>query len=150
MQAMAGLFSGSARRWCRSGKRDRKKKRTIMQTKTIVTVTVLLGLFPLAPVWAQIAANEQEFQQLAAALEANDAERQAAITTCIKQGIGDHPAAAAKFMAVPVDRAAEAWCTRMTNGIANSKLTLADVTALNEGTVTPGAREVLMTVSDRK
>jgi len=121
-----------------------------MQMKSIVTMTVLLGFLPIAPVWAQIAASEHEFQQLSAALKANDAERRSAIATCIKQGIGDHPADAAKFMGVPVDRAAEAWCTRMTNGIANSKLTLADVKALNEGTVTPGAREVLKSVSDGK
>jgi hypothetical protein len=121
-----------------------------VKTKPFVVVLVLLGVLPVAPVWAQIAANEQEFQQLAAALKANDAERQSAIATCIKQGIGDDPAAAAKFMGVPVDRAAEAWCTRMTNGIANSKLTLADVTALNKGTVTPRTREVLTTMSDDK
>jgi hypothetical protein len=121
-----------------------------MKTKPVVVVLVLLGLLPVAPVWAQIAANEQEFQQLAAALKANDAERQSTIATCIKQGIGDDPAVAAKFMGVPVDRAAEAWCTRMTNGIANSKLTLADVTALNKGTVTPRAREVLTTMLDDK
>ncbi|MGX9390178.1 hypothetical protein ACWX0K_08835 [Nitrobacteraceae bacterium UC4446_H13] len=121
-----------------------------MKTMPVVVVLVLLGLLPVAPVWPQIAANEQEFQQLAAALKTNDAERQSAITTCIKQGIGDDPAAAAKFMGVPVARAAEAWCTRMTNGIANSKLTLADVTALNKGTVTPRAREVLTTMSDDK
>jgi hypothetical protein len=121
-----------------------------MQVKSIVTATVLLVLLPVAPVWAQIAADEQEFQKLAAALKADDTERQSAITTCIKQGIGDNPAAAAKFMGVPVDRATEAWCTRMTNGIANGKLTLADVRALNEGTVTPSAREVLITVSEGK
>lgn len=121
-----------------------------MKMKSIVAATILLGLLPAAPVWAQIAADEKEFQQLAAALKANDAERQEAITTCITQGIGNNPAAAAKFMGVPVDRAAEAWCTRMTNGIANGKLTLADVKALNEGTVTPGAREALITASDSK
>ncbi|MEH6949910.1 hypothetical protein V4R08_00905 [Nitrobacter sp. NHB1] len=133
-----------------SGKRDRKKKRTIMQMKSIVTTIVLLGFLPAAPVWAQIAANEHEFQQLSAALKANDAERQSAITTCIKQGIGVSLEKLAKLMGVPVEKATEAWCTRMTNGIANSKLTLADVNALNEGTVTPGAREVLKSVSDGK
>lgn len=118
--------------------------------KWIVVATVLLSLFPVNLAWSQTASDEHEFQQLAAALKANDVERQAAITTCIKQGIGDNPAAAAKFMGVPVDRAAEAWCTRMTNGIANSKLTLADVTALNKGAVTPGAREILTTTSEGK
>lgn len=53
-------------------------------------------------------------------------------------------------MNVPVERAAEAWCTRTTNGIANGKLTLGDVNALNVGTASPAAREVLMTMSDGK
>ena len=122
-----------------------------MHMKLIVVATVLLGLLPVAPAGAQqLAADEQEFQQLAAALKADDAERQGAIAVCIEQGIGDNPAGAAKFMGVPVEKAAEAWCTRMTNGIANGKLTLADVTALNEGTVTPRAREVLTTTSEGK
>jgi hypothetical protein len=51
--------------------------------------------------------------------------------TCIEQGIGDNPARTAQFRGVPVEKAAEAWCTRMTSG----KLTLVDVTALSEGTV---------------
>lgn len=120
-----------------------------MQMKSMITATILFSL-PVAPGWAQIAANEQAFQQLAAALKANDAERQSAIATCIKQGIGENPAAAAEFMGVPVEKAAEAWCTRMTNGIANGKLTLADVNALNEGAVTSGARDVLTIVSEGK
>jgi hypothetical protein len=49
-----------------------------------------------------------------------------------------------------VEKAAEAWCTRMTNGIASGKLTLADVSGLNEGTITPAARAVLTTVSEGK
>jgi hypothetical protein len=38
----------------------------------------------------------------------------------------------------------------MTNGIANGRLTLADVSGLNDGTVTPAAREVLTTASEGK
>ncbi len=121
-----------------------------MKTKTMTAALILVGLLPAAPAWSQLAADEQEFQQLAAALKANDAERQGAIETCIQQGIGDNPEGAAQFMGVPVDKAAETWCTRMTNGIANGKLTLADVNALSEGTVTPGAQEVLTTVSEGK
>ncbi len=121
-----------------------------MKTKSIAAALILLNLLPVRPAWAQLADNEQEFQQVAAALKANDAERQSAIATCIKQGIGDNPADAAQFMSVPVEKAAEAWCTRMTNGIANGLLTLADVTALNEGTITSGARKVLMTISEGK
>jgi hypothetical protein len=53
-------------------------------------------------------------------------------------------------MGVPVEKAAEAWCTRMTNGIANGLLTLADVMGLNDGTVTPAAQKVLTTLSEGK
>lgn len=121
-----------------------------MTLKSIAAAIVFVGLLAASPGRAQIADNEQDFQKLAAALKANDAERQSAITTCVRQGIGDSPAGAAKFMGVPVDRAAEAWCTRMTNGIANGKLTLGDIKALNEGAVTPRARDVLTVVSDGK
>jgi hypothetical protein len=121
-----------------------------MQIRSIVTTIMLFALFPIAPAWAQIAANELELQQLAAALRANDAERQSAIATCIKQGIGENPTGVAKFMGVPVTQAAETWCTRMTDGIANGKLTLADINTLNKGTITPRAREVLTTVRDNK
>lgn len=121
-----------------------------MQTKPILATILLFGLMPTAPASAQLADNEQEFRQMAAALKADDAERRSAIATCIEQGIGDNPAGAAQFMGVPVEKAAEAWCTRMTNGIADGLLTLADVAALNEGTVTPGAQKVLTTVSEGK
>ncbi len=130
--------------------RPREKERA-MSIKSIAAVFFVIGCLPPAgPAWAQIAGDEQGFQQLAAALKADDAERQSAIATCIEQGIGDNPAGAAQFMGVPVEKAAEAWCTRMTNGIANGLLTLADVTALNSGTVTPGAQKVLTTVSEGK
>ncbi|MGB3864162.1 MAG: hypothetical protein WBA29_00825 [Xanthobacteraceae bacterium] len=122
----------------------------MMQVKSLFIALVLLGFLPEGPASAQIAGSEQELQQLAAALKANDAERQSAIATCIKQGIGENPAGAAQFMGVPVEKAAEAWCTRLTNGIANGKLTLNDIKGLNEGTVTPGARGVLTAVSDGK
>lgn len=121
-----------------------------MRMKSIVTVIMLPGLLAACPVWAQIADSEHEFQQLAAALKADDAERQGAIDVCIGQGIGDNPENAAQFMGVPVEKAAEAWCTRMTNGIANRLLTLADVMGLNDGTVTPAAQKVLTTVSEGK
>jgi len=125
-------------------------QQNIMRTTSIIATAMFLGLLPAGSALGQIAADEQEFQQLAAALKADEAERLSAISTCVAQGIGDNPAGAAGFMGVPVEKAAEAWCTRMTNGIANGKLTLADVNALNEGTVTPGAREVLTTVSEGK
>jgi hypothetical protein len=122
-----------------------------MHLKLIVAATVFLGLLPAGPVWAQqVAADEQEFQQLVAALKANDAERLSAIAVCIEQGIGDNPTGAARFMGVPVEQAAEAWCTRMTNGIANGQLNLADVSGLNEGTISPAAQAVLTTVSEGK
>ncbi|MHA6645032.1 hypothetical protein [Mesorhizobium sp. A623] len=122
-----------------------------MHLRSILVVGVLLGFLSVGPAGAQqLAADEQEFQQLVAALKANEAERQSAIAVCTKQGIGENPAGAAQFMGVPVDKAAQAWCTRMTNGIANGQLGLADMNALNEGTVTPAAQAVLTTVSEGK
>ena len=85
---------------------------------------------------------------MAVALASNDAERRAAIDTCIEQGIGQSPEGLAEFMGVPVEQATETWCTRMTNGIASGQLTLADLEALNEGTATPGALAVLTTAAD--
>lgn len=58
-------------------------KENNMQIKSIVTAIILLGLFPVTTVQAQMAAIEREFQQLATALKANDAERRSAIATCI-------------------------------------------------------------------
>ena len=122
-----------------------------MMRMTLFFISLILpGVLPASPASAQIASSEQELQQLAAALKANDAERRSAIATCIQQGIGANPAGAAQFMGVPVKKAAEAWCTRLTNGIANGKLTLNDLAGLNEGAVTPGARNVLTTVSEGK
>ncbi len=121
-----------------------------MKTKSMAAAFILLNLLPVSPAWAQLAGNEQEFQQIAAALKASDAERQSAIATCIEQGIGDNPEGAVQFMGVPVEKATEAWCTRVTNGIANGKLAFADVTALSEGAITSGARKVLTTVSEGK
>jgi hypothetical protein len=126
-----------------------QRKGNSMHMKMIFAATLLFGLLPVGPAVAQqVAADELEFQQMAAALKANDTERRSAIAACIQQGIGDNPKNAAQFMGVPVDQAAEAWCTRMTNGIVNGQLTLADVNALNEGTVTPSAQQVLTTVSE--
>ena len=121
-----------------------------MRTQSIAATAMLFGLLAADPALAQIAAGEQEFQAMAGALKANDAERRSAIRTCIGQGIGPDPTGIAAFMSVPVEKATEAWCTRMTNGIANGQLTLADIRALNEGKVTPGARRVLTTMSDGK
>ena len=121
-----------------------------MKLKSIVAMTILAGIHAATPGHAQIAGSEQEFRQLSAALKADDAERRSAIATCIRQGIVENPTGAAEFMGVPVDKAAEAWCTRMTNGIADGKLTLVDVTALDKGTVTPAARGVLTTMSEGK
>jgi hypothetical protein len=85
-----------------------------------------------------------------AALKANDAERLSAIAVCIEQGIGIDLANLAKLMDVPVEKSTEAWCTRMTNGIANGQLNLTDVSGLNEGTISPAAQAVLTTVSEGK
>jgi len=121
-----------------------------MRMKAMVAGILLCDLLPVGPALAQLADREEVFQQMAAALKADDAERQGAIETCIAQGIGDNPAGLAALMGVPVEQAAEAWCTRMTNGIANGQLTLADVTGLGEGTMTPNAQTVLTTASEGK
>lgn len=123
-----------------------------MRVKPTIVAIVALCLQQAAPAHAQLAADEQEFQQMAAALKADDAERQSAIATCIEQGVSanPNPAGIAQFMGLPVEQAWEAWCTRMTNGIANGRLTLADVNALNDGTVTPAARDVLTSASEGK
>lgn len=121
-----------------------------MKTRSSIVAIALMSGLAASPGRAQIASNEQEFQQIAAALKANDAERQSAIVTCIRQGIGENPTGAARFMGVPVEKAAEAWCTRITNGIANGKLTLADVNALGSGTITPRAQQVMTAASDGK
>jgi hypothetical protein len=122
-----------------------------MHMKLIVGATMLFGLLPIGSAGAQeVAADEQEFQQLVAALKANDAERLSAIAVCIEQGIGVSLKGLAKLMGVPVEQATEAWCTRMTNGIANGQLSLADVSGLNEGTISPAAQAVLTTVSEGK
>jgi hypothetical protein len=122
-----------------------------MKTKNLVAAAVLAGFLPLGPAMAQqLAGSEEEFRQLASALKADDTERRSAIATCIEQGIGDNPEGAAQFMGVAVENAAEAWCTRMTNGIASGQLSLADINGLSEGTVTPNAQKVLTTISEGK
>jgi hypothetical protein len=117
--------------------------------KTIFAATMLLGLLPVGTAGAQqLAADEEEFQQMVTVLKADDAERLGAIATCIDQSAGADSAGIAKILNVPAEQAWKAWCTRLTNGIADGELTLADVSALNEGTVTPGAQAVLTTVSE--
>lgn len=119
-----------------------------MRSNLTTAGVLILALLNGSSVMAQTATAESDFQQMAAALKANDAERKSAIDTCIEQGIGQNPTAAAEFMGVSVEKAAEAWCVRVTNGIAEGRMTLADVSALYNGDVTPAAREVLTTASD--
>ena len=121
-----------------------------MRMKSMIAGLMLSGLLPAGAAFAQSADSEEAFRQMAAALKADDTERRGAIETCIAQGIGDNPAGAAEFMGVTVEQAAEAWCTRMTNGIANGQLTLADISGLGNGTVTPNAQKVLVTPSEGK
>ena len=113
-----------------------------MTIRGIIAAIVLLVVMPAGTTWAQ-SSPEEDFQAMAAALKANDAERQSAIDTCIQQGIGENPTGAAEFMGVPVESAAKAWCMRMTNGIADGKLTLADLQSLNSGDFSANAEAVL-------
>jgi len=106
----------------------------------LVGMALLMGV---AAASAQDISDEQQFQEMAAYLKANDAERQAAVSTCLENGIGDDPQGVAELMGVPVEEATAAWCKRMTNGIADGLLTLPDVNALSSGTVTPRALQVL-------
>ena len=119
-----------------------------MQRVSLFAAALLLSAFPFSSATAQQSSGEEEFEQMAAALKADDSERRSAIETCIQQGIGDNPAAAAEFMGVPVEKAARAWCIRMTTGIASGKLHLVDINGLSEGTVTPAAQSVLTTVAE--
>lgn len=114
-----------------------------MQIRSIIATVLLLGILPAGSAWAQ--SDEENFQAMAAALKANDAERQSAIDTCIGQGIGENPAGAAAFMGVTVEKATSAWCHRITNGIAGGKLTLADLQGINAGNVSAQAAMVLTT-----
>jgi hypothetical protein len=116
-----------------------------MKLRSTIAAAALFVAMPASVTSAQIASDEQELKALAAALKADDAERQSAIETCIAQGIGDDPAGAAQFMDVPVEKAASAWCRRMTNGIAEGKLTLPDLQGLSSGDISANAEAVLKT-----
>jgi hypothetical protein len=99
-----------------------------------------------APVQAQsLPSSEQQFQEMVTILKNNAAERNSAISSCTAQGIGSNPSAVAKVMDVPVADAAAAWCTRTINGLVNGTLSLADLNAMNSGTITPGIMKALKT-----
>lgn len=89
---------------------------------------------------------------MAAALRASDTERLSSIATTIERGAGANhdPAGIAEFLAVPAEQAWEAWCRRVTNGIADGKLMLVDVNGLSEGKATDNARKALTIVSKGK
>ncbi len=114
-----------------------------MSMKPILAAAFIVVL-PAGTAWAQ-SSDEEDFQAMAAALSSNDAERQSAVDTCISQGIGENPVGAAEFMSVPVEDAAKAWCYRMTSGIAEGRLRLADIQGLNSGDISANAEAVLKT-----
>ena len=115
-----------------------------MNIRSFAAAVALLTVLPAGQAWAQ-SSDDEDFQAMAAALKANDVERQSAIDTCIAQGIGENPAGAAEFMGVTVENAAKAWCMRTTNGIAEGRLTLADLQGLSSGNVSANAEAVLKT-----
>lgn len=115
-----------------------------MNVKMSIAAAVLLAVLPTSSALAQ-SSDEENFQAMAAALKANDVERQSAIDTCIAQGIGENPTGAVEFMGVPVENATKAWCMRTTNGIAEGKLTLADLIGLGSEDVSANAEAVLKT-----
>lgn len=114
-----------------------------MILKLTVISSLMIGSAIMSGAFAQNDEDEQNFREMGAFLKANESERQDAISSCIAQGIGDNPTGAAKVLGVPVEEAATAWCTRTTNGIAEGTLTLADLMAANEGTITPQMLKVL-------
>lgn len=84
-----------------------------MRMKQALVAIIVLGLQQAIPARAQLADSEQEFQQMAAALKADDAERLSAITICIEQGVSANPdpAGMAQFTDLPVEQAWEV-CAR--------------------------------------
>jgi len=119
-----------------------------MRLAPLLATTPLLVVFSLASAAAEQGASEEQFEAMAATLRARDSERLSTIATCIELGVGSDPSGIAEFLGVPVEKAARAWCVRMTEGIANGKLHLVDINGLQEGTVTPAARSVMTTVSE--
>jgi hypothetical protein len=105
-----------------------------MNMKSFVAAGVLLTALPAGVAWAQ-SSDEDDFKTMAAYLKANDSERQAAIESCIVQGTGRELANLAPIMEVSTENSVRAWCFRITNGIADGKLTLADMLSINEGTI---------------
>jgi hypothetical protein len=96
---------------------------------------------PAGAAWAQ-SSDEEDFQAMAAYLKANDAERQTAIDTCLAQGAGQDFANLAPIMEVSAENSVRAWCFRTVNGIADGKLTLADMQGINGGTLFENVRAV--------
>jgi hypothetical protein len=107
-----------------------------------VCLVLALGL-PAGAAVAQMPSSAEQFRAMAAYLKSNKAERDTAIATCIAKGVGDNPAGLAALLKVPVEGAAAAWCTRLTNAIADGRVSFADVSAIGEGKVTDAARAAL-------
>ena len=109
-----------------------------------IAAAAALVVLPGGAAWAQ-SSDEDDFRALATYLKANDAERRAAIDSCIAEGAESELANLASIMEVAAEDSVRAWCFRITNGIADGKLTLADLQGLDEGTLSDNARTVMKT-----
>lgn len=112
--------------------------------KTLIAAATLVAVLPAGATWAQ-SSDEEDFKAMVAYLKANDAERQAAIDSCIAAGAGGEMANLAPIMEVPAENSVRTWCLRITNGIADGKLTLADMQGIEQGTLSENIRAVMKT-----
>lgn len=115
-----------------------------MNLKTFIAAAAFVAFLPTGATWAQ-SSDEDDFKAMVAYLKANDIERQAAIDSCIAQGSGGELANLAPIMEVPAENSVRAWCLRITNGIADGKLTLADMQGIDQGSLSENVKAVLKT-----
>lgn len=115
-----------------------------MDMRTLIATGLLLSILPAGTTWAQ-SSGEEDFTAMVAYLKANDAERQAAIDTCTAQGAGREMANLAPIMEVTAENSVRTWCLRITNGLADGKLTLADMQGIEQGSLSENVRLVMKT-----
>jgi hypothetical protein len=115
-----------------------------MNLKILIAAVVLVAVLPAGATWAQ-SSDEDDFKAMVAYLKANDGERQAAIDSCLAQGTGREMANLAPIMEVPAVNSVNAWCLRITNGLADGKLTLADMQGIEQGALSENVRAVMKT-----
>lgn len=115
-----------------------------MNLKTFIATAALVAFLPAGATWAQ-SSDEDDFKAMVDYLKANDGERQAAIDSCLVQGAGREMANLAPIMEVPAENSVRAWCLRITNGLADGKLTLTDMQGIDQGKLSENVRAVMNT-----